>query len=241
MIQAKSNNFGAGSIQFKDYQTPNYIILNGRIEFNTTHPDYLAADHLEIKVPDLSLDRSAEGGIFLRALYDHDWYGTRYINDFGTVLRSWIQDKNTICIEKLDAFDEYEEQILYFQTLYAQKHKDGLAVVNEDAGIKMIEGEYPLVEGSHHSIVTDNWVFWLTGIDRLDLPSGVENFDIELENMPDDVDVLVPFASGYNSFVSNTTEMSEMRIRDGKLSSVRMTRNWQNYSNPFLYGFFVRG
>lgn len=241
MIQAKSNNFGAGSIQFKDYQADNYIILNGRIEFNTTHPDYLAADHLEIKVPDLSLDRSTEGGVFLRVLYEHDWYGQDYINDFGTVLRSWIKDKNTICIEKMDIFDDYEEQILYFQTMYALKHQDGLAARNTDGDIKMIEGEYPLVEGSHHSIVTDNWVFWLTGIERLDLPSSVENFDIELENMPDDVDILIPYISGMNGSMPEVSEMSELRISNGHLSSVRLTRNWANPSRPFLYGFFVRG
>lgn len=241
MIQAISNNFGVESIQFKDYQTPDYIILNARIEFNTSDPGYQAADHLEIKVPDLSLDRSAEGGVFLRYIDEYDSYSSHIVEDGGTVLRSWIKDKNTICIEKLDVFDEYEEQILYFQTMYVQKHKDGLAVKSEEANIKMIPGVVDAHEGDHHSIVTDHWVFWMTGLKRVASQYLMEDFDIALQNMPEDVDIVIPQLGGPRFNDRRTTAAQELRIVGGHLKNVRMTTQWDNTSNPFIFGFFVRG
>ena len=37
MIQSTGNNFGAGVIQFKDYQSEHEIVLNGSFEYNDTN------------------------------------------------------------------------------------------------------------------------------------------------------------------------------------------------------------
>ena len=66
MFTSTGNNFGAGSIQFKDYQAENYVVLNAKFTYDPTDAAYLAADVLEIYVPDLAIDRSAVAGVIMR-------------------------------------------------------------------------------------------------------------------------------------------------------------------------------
>ena len=66
MFYSTGNNFGAGQITFKDYQASNYVVLNAKVTFDPTDPDYQACDQLEIYVPDLTIDRSPMGGVFVR-------------------------------------------------------------------------------------------------------------------------------------------------------------------------------
>ena len=85
MFNSISNNFGAGTIQFKDYQEENYVVLNAKFTYDTTSPEYQAADVLEIKVPDLMIDRSAATGVFARFV-DRQVKPTYTMNyDSGTV------------------------------------------------------------------------------------------------------------------------------------------------------------
>ena len=58
MITATGNNFGAYTIQLKDYQSDKMVVLNGRFELNPESEDYIAAKQLEKYVPDLSLPKS---------------------------------------------------------------------------------------------------------------------------------------------------------------------------------------
>lgn len=58
MITATGNNFGAYTIQLKDYQSDKMVVLNGRFELNPESEEYQAAQQLEIYVPDLSIPKS---------------------------------------------------------------------------------------------------------------------------------------------------------------------------------------
>ena len=100
MFNSIGNNFGAGQITFKDYQAENYVVLNSKFTFDPTNADYQACDQLEIYVPDLTIDRSAVGGVFIRFVEDYHYSWGDSVYDGGTVLKSWIKDKNTIVIEK---------------------------------------------------------------------------------------------------------------------------------------------
>ena len=66
MFNSIGNNFGVGQITFKDYQAENYVVLNAKFTFAPMNTDYQACDQLEIYVPDLTIDRSAVGGVFIR-------------------------------------------------------------------------------------------------------------------------------------------------------------------------------
>ena len=100
MFNSTGNNFGAGSIQFKDYQAENYVVLNAKFSYDPTNAAYQAADVLEIYVPDLSINRSAVAGVILTFQDRYVYSSYTWNNDGGTAIKSWIKDKNTICLEK---------------------------------------------------------------------------------------------------------------------------------------------
>ena len=116
-FNSTGNNFGAGTISFKSHQEENFVVLNAKLTYNPESPEYQAADVLEIYVPDLSIERSAIAGVFLRFRDVRDSYGYTWDNSGGTVLKSWIKDKNTICIEKFTNFDEKGEITIYILAL----------------------------------------------------------------------------------------------------------------------------
>ena len=102
MIIATGNNFGCGAIEIKDYQSEKVVILNAKITFDPKNEAYRNASVLEIYVPDLSLGRSSNSSCFMQSvklMWPDEYYKREY--QVGTVLTTWIKDKNTICIEKL--------------------------------------------------------------------------------------------------------------------------------------------
>ena len=111
-ITAKSNNFGAGTITFKTLQNENHIILTGEVHVDTSNPAYLAADVLEISVPSLSIKKSAIAGVPMLAAGE--------LPRQGTYAKTWIKDRNTICVEKISVFDSYGSFDLYFAAAYVQ-------------------------------------------------------------------------------------------------------------------------
>ena len=110
MIIATGNNFGAGQIEFKEYLSDNMIILNGRFSFDCTKEEYLNADVLEIYVPELPMKRSLETAVFLT--YENT-YGR-----MGTIVKSWIKNKTTICLENLEINSKYGSREFWFMCAY---------------------------------------------------------------------------------------------------------------------------
>ena len=118
MFKSTGNNFGGPEITFKDYQGEHEIVLNAVFDYDSTNEAYRNARQLEIYVPDLTIDRSAVGGVFIRFVEDYHYSWGESVYDGGTVLKSWIKDKNTIVIEKQPWFDENGPLIIYIVTLY---------------------------------------------------------------------------------------------------------------------------
>ncbi len=110
MIIATGNNFGAGQIEFKEYLSDNMIILNGRFSFDYTKEEYLNTDVLEIYVPELPMKRSLETAVFLT--YENT-YGR-----MGTIVKSWIKNKTTICLENLEINSKYGSREFWFMCAY---------------------------------------------------------------------------------------------------------------------------
>jgi hypothetical protein len=159
MFNSISNNFGAGTIQFKDYQTENYVVLNAKFTYNTTSPEYQAADVLEIKVPDLMLSRSADTGVFTRFI-DRRQYSSYTMNyDGGTVIRSWIKDKNTICLEKFAPLERAEEITVYIQAMYVGKHKSSNAEMLRKTYVNFTQPTKYLYTSDVICVIDEHWVF----------------------------------------------------------------------------------
>lgn len=157
MFNSISNNFGAGQIQFKDFLAPNYVVLNAKVTFDPTNAAYQACDQLEITVPDLTIDRSTIGGVFVRFIETQSYSWGDAIYDGGTVLKSWIKDKNTIVVEKQPWFDQNGPLTLYFVTMYAQLNQGANAIKGTKQRLTVTtEGNYLRFSSDTFVVVFDH-------------------------------------------------------------------------------------
>ena len=106
MITLNFNNFGGGSVIFKDYQSSGICVLNGKVIVDPTNVAYIAANRLELELPaGFAMAKSAVSTAILVSS------APKY--RYGTVLKCWIEN-NKLCIEKLtvwDSFGNYEIHI----------------------------------------------------------------------------------------------------------------------------------
>ena len=130
IITSTGNNFGAEQIEFKAVLNENYVILNGRMSFDRMTEEYKAADVLEIYVPDLSMKRSMETAVFMN-------YTSRQYDRNGTIVRSWIKDKNTICLEKLEVNSAYTDFEFVFFCAYLPKGQRETFIVDGEIDLQI--------------------------------------------------------------------------------------------------------
>ena len=109
-----TSDAGISVIQLKDYQSDKMVILNGRIALDPTDETYIAAQQLEIYVPDLSIPKST-----VTAVFQH---GMSWSRPMVTALKSWIKNKNTIVVEKpIVLKNAAAEPVLDFLCAYVPK------------------------------------------------------------------------------------------------------------------------
>ncbi len=244
MFNSISNNFGAGTIQFKGYQADNYIVLNAKFTYNTTNAAYQAANVLEITVPDLAIDRSVETGVMMRYVDRGTKSGYAYISDGGTVLKSWVKDKNTLCIEKLTAFDEHEEMIIYIQSLYCQLAQGANTAKGTTTSLIIKQGTKYVNWGTNNiCVIHDRWVFLHLEVSGATFAGRSTDWRCLIDGFPLDVDIDIPLAMA--SCYQNTLAggVNECHIKDSFWTMANGERNdgFSNTSNyVFLFGFFVR-
>jgi hypothetical protein len=246
MFYSRGNNFGAGTIKFREARESNYIVLNATIKVDTRTAQYAAAEVLEIYVPDLNIGRSTETGVVMYYPDSIDWYGTIYCLDHGTFVKSWIKDKNTICIEKLSMFNNQEEVTIFIQTMYCQ-----LGQGSNTVKVTTL----PLVDASAESIVSFNdtdsiivvredWVFVHLLFQRCEYGHNRDDWEAIFENMPADIDVELPFVhtafwngNKYPGCVLATVEDQHWYMPFAKRTSDLNN----NMGDPFSFAFLVRG
>ena len=187
MITATGNNFGAGTIQLKDYQSEKMVILNGRVPLNPSLVDYQAAMQLEIYVPDLPLPKST-----LTAVFQH---GNNYEMPFVTALKSWIRDKNTIVIEKplifrspvfnptLDFLCAYIPKGVRFDIEALQP----TTLTIEDSTLENLSITY------QQCIITDHWVFLAIQLSGTKAANEGDPFSFRLSGLPSGLSAEIPF------------------------------------------------
>lgn len=241
MFNSISNNFGAGTIQFKDYQTESYVVLNAKFTYNTTSPEYQAAEVLEIKVPDLMLSRSADTGVFTRFIDRREYYSYTMNYDGGTVIRSWIKDKNTICLEKFAPLERAEEITVYIQAMYVGKHKSSNAEMLRKTYVNFTQPTKYLYTSDVVCVIDEHWVFLtglITGVSYAyrDLP-----WEATIENLPTDFALDIPFPGGYNQGNPDMDGMQEARIENGVFTCQERVSGWGSTGyDPFIFLFAVR-
>ena len=242
MIIATGNNFGCGAIEIKDYQSEKVVILNAKITFDPKNEAYRNASVLEIYVPDLSLGRSSNSSCFMQSvklMWPDEYYKREY--QVGTVLTTWIKDKNTICIEKLPIYDELESVNIVIASLYVQKGKRSAI---EKSKITKISFTYPnanMYDREVICVVEEGWCFLTAQF--TDTNSDYLDHDIimNLEGFPADVNVDLFFTGlphqadvpGGGSFLG--------RVENGVITIPGpFPFNAGTGYEPFIYFFAVR-
>ena len=241
MFNSISNNFGAGVIQFKDYQEENYVVLNAKFTYNTTSPEYQAADVLEIKVPDLMIERSADTGVFARFV-DRQVRPTYTMNyDSGTVIRSWIKDKNTICLEKFAPLECAEEIIVYIQAMYVGKHKKTNAEMLTKTYVSFTQPTKYLYTSDVVCVITEHWVFLHAEITSVSYAYRDLPWEATIDGLPTDFALDIPFPGGYCQGHDNMDGLSEARIENGIFTNEERVSGWGSTGHDaFIFFFAVR-
>ncbi len=245
MFNSISNNFGAGVIQFKDVQESNYIVLNAKFTCSPQSAEYQAAEVLEIYVPGLNINRSTEAGVIARYKERGVSYGYPYIYDGGTVLKSWVKDERTICIEKLPVFDNQTELIIYIQTLYCMLGQGGNSTKGKEKRITATSEENALRFSSSYCfcVVFEKWIFYHMMFDGVSWAFRNLDWEAFFDTLPEDVTADVPIISAYNYGNDKLGCITESRLEGGYWMLPKDERGdgFENTANyVFSFGYLIR-
>lgn len=141
MIKIISNNFGAECLDFRSFEKEGLMVANGRFYFDPSNAAYRAADVLEIKVSDMMLSKSANAAVYL---VDRD-------NEMphATLLKAWVKDCNTICMEPCRCFDDRPVlDIIFCSGFVAKGRRDDMVLdeatqISVEATAGTFELDYP--------------------------------------------------------------------------------------------------
>lgn len=150
-ITATGNNFGAGDIRFQAFIEENYLILNSEVSFDPSNAQYQAVSQLEIYVPDLPIGKSAITGMLM--------FGTLNGEKNGTAIKACIQDKNTIAVEKVTAWDDNETITLVFSNSFVPRNVKGSIGVLKWNYISLLDKVGNISTYQSYWTFTDDWVF----------------------------------------------------------------------------------
>lgn len=245
MFNSIANNFGAGTIQFKDVQENNYIVLNAKFTCNPQDEAYKNADVLEINVPTLSIDRSTDSSVVVRFISRELYRGKIYAYDAGTIAKSWIKDKNTLCIEKLPVFNAQTELIIYIHALYCQLAQSSNATKGTQKTVNCIsENNFFRVSTSNTFVVRfKKWAFFHLSFSGSDSSMDDADWDVFINNFPKDITTDIPFIGGRNSKHNLLSNINESKLEEGYLSLPASERNFgfnNTGDNPFIFAYLIR-
>ena len=242
LFNSTGNNFGAGQIAFKSHQEQNFVVLNAKFTYNPENADYQAADVLEIYVPDLSIDRSAISGVFLRFRDVRDSYGYTWDNSGGTVLKSWVKDKNTLCIEKLTNFDEKGEITIYILTLYTMLARGAAPIKGTMTRLQTTsENNYLRWRNESFFVEFEHWIFLNMLYSSCTYAYRDSTWECSLDNLPSGITADLPFCGGGNQYNPSVDGMSEAHIENGVFTCATRTAGFDDTGHdPFIFAFLVR-
>ena len=228
MITCTKNNFGCGPIEFQDFQSDRLCVLNGKFVIDTASEEYKAAERLEIKLPDaFRMKKSAVSTAVLISSSDH----TR-----GTVLRCRI-DKGILCIEKLPYWDDEGPLTIIVAAGFTVLGWHGQFTNTEYKSATFGPG---IKASSNRLVIKDDFVY--ASIVCSTFPSsngGYGPFSIKINEMPEDVDAIVPVSLQSGTFTKGQrgTWLGEARIQGGYIS-MNLNENFSNYGGQGSFFIF---
>ena len=239
MFTAIENNFGTGKILFKSYQQPTYVILNTRFIIDPTSPEYQTTDVLEITVPKLSIDRSTDTIAMIGFRDRRQMFGSAKSYDAVAAARTWIKNDHTICIEKLPFMEGRGRLYVYIYTIYIQRNQ-GIAA-ERHSKLALTVTPSPICGQFHKDsfiVVKEKWVFLYIGMGIPQPGDKNKPWEGVVENLPEDVQAIVPFYGGRSQYNYYYTGLSEAVLKAGKY--IHPYRVGYDYGDG-IFGYFVRG
>ncbi len=232
-MKALANNFGAAEIELRDWQEKGLVILNGVVSIDTENESYKAAEVLEITVTDLSICRSAVTAVFLRSSKS---------DGASTIVKSWIKDARTICIEKLPEFDEFGPLTLYFASAYVMLGQRMDCPMNAVIRPTIVNGEAGKQSVSNaKAVVTDNWCYLYICFDKFAGENYKDAFECTLEGLPEDIDITFPVVTASAYSYTFGTPTSVCRLKGKTLSCEgRLAFGEGSNQGDFINIFIVR-
>ena len=232
-MKALANNFGVAEIEFRDWQEKGLVILNCVVNIDTDNEKYKAAEVLEITVPDLSVRRSSVTAVFLRS---------SKADGASTIVKSWIRDVRTICVEKLPEFDEFGPLTLYFVSAYVtlgQRMDCPLNTVLRPSIVNGASGSQSATDTK--AVVTDNWCYLYICFDKFAGDDYRDAFECTLEGLPEDIDIIFPVVTASAYSYTFGTPTSVCRLKGKSLSCEgRLAFGEGSNQGDFINIFIVR-
>ena len=204
-MKALANNFGVAEIEFREWQEKWLVILNGVVGIDTDNEKYKAAEVLEITVHDLSINRSAVTAVFLRSSKK---------DGASTIVKSWIKDARTICVEKLTEFDEFGPLTLYFASAYVTLGQRMACPLNTVLRPSIVNGENGSQSASDtKAVVTEHWCYLHICFDKFAGDDYKDAFECTLDGLPEDIDITFPVvtASAYSYTFGTPTSVCRLK------------------------------
>ena len=242
MITSIGNNFGCNAIEMKDYQSEKVVVLNAKFTIDPKNEAYKNASVLEIYVPDLTFAKSSNSSCYIRSeqlMWPDQSYRKTY--GVGTVLTTWIKDKNTICIEKLPIYDELESIDIILATLYVQKGKRTTIKKSKVTKLNFVYQNYDMYESDVICVVEEDWCFLTASFSDNGYNYMKEDFVITLEGFPTDVniDICITGFPHQADVLGGGTYLG--RLENGVITIPKPSASNSGTSyEPFIYFFAVR-
>ena len=238
MITLELNNFGSGSVVFKDYQSPGLCVLNGKITVNPTNAAYIAANRLELELPaGFAMSRSAMSSAILVSS------APKY--RYGTVLKCWIEE-NKICIEKLTAWDSFGNYDIYINSAFVTRGYRGVFSQTTTKSLTILSNVNLFRFGQYRYVERNDFVYFVASFNSFPEYNihGQGPFTLELSGFASNVNVEIPLI--VNGPVVNPGQKGSMltcgSIVNGNLSFSFPAGANNIGSNYSFFNFFaVRG
>ena len=240
MITTTGNNFGAGAIQINDFQSADLIVLNAKFNIDTTTEEFAKAQVLELYLPELTLNQSSVTSCYIKTeelLYPGKDY--EELVQVGTIVKTWIKDSHTLCIEKLEEYSHMPQYTILLATLYAKRGVRGDLV---SADLTEVEFNYQTtnMRTTRGCYVNENWAFFC--FYYMDIYQGWgEPIVAELIGFPTDISMDIFLLGGGQQTSCPGVYVAEGTISNGVLNIPQTsTKQRDTGSDPFVYVFAVR-
>lgn len=242
MITSTGNNFGHGPIEIKDYQDDRLVVLNAKFTIDPKSEAYLDAEVLEIYLPDLSIPKSPVASCYMGAMEvinPGKYNELRY--QIGTVLKTWIKDRNTVCIEKLPIYDDMDEITIWICSMYPTVGKRGEVTTFVKTRVDYQVEETNVTVDDLEAVVQDGWCFLHLYFSRCGAIQDNVPVVGNLDGFPTDVSIDVPMMGGSHDAVHPGATYVDVKIENGVLTIANPTVRMSNSGyRPLLLFFAVR-